>query len=104
MGRSDVATRRQEWVDSSRFQRHGGSGRTRVTADWEDILIVRSIVTAPGASFSAIRCATLTYVSTMTIHRSLRERNLRSYQPLCPLPLTPAHCRARLRWCLVLSG
>ncbi|GFW60125.1 hypothetical protein TNCV_1389381 [Trichonephila clavipes] len=39
----------------------------------------------------------------MTIHRRLRERNLRSYQPLRHLPFTTAHCRARLQWCLVRS-
>ncbi|GFS65978.1 uncharacterized protein TNCV_2510131 [Trichonephila clavipes] len=32
------------------------------------------------------------------------ERNLRSYRPLRNLPLTPAHCRARLQWCLASSG
>ncbi|GFU39718.1 transposable element Tc1 transposase [Trichonephila clavipes] len=39
----------------------------------------------------------------MTIHRPLIERNLRSYQPLRHLPLTPAHYRARLLWCLARS-
>ncbi|GFT67727.1 uncharacterized protein TNCV_271321 [Trichonephila clavipes] len=33
----------------------------------------------------------------MTIHRPQIEQNLRSYQPLRHLPLTPAHCQARLR-------
>ncbi|GFX36314.1 transposable element Tc1 transposase [Trichonephila clavipes] len=40
----------------------------------------------------------------MTIYRRLIERNLRSYQPLRHLPLTPVHCRARLQWCLGLLG
>ncbi|GFW81326.1 HTH_Tnp_Tc3_2 domain-containing protein [Trichonephila clavipes] len=40
----------------------------------------------------------------MTIHRLLIERNLRSYRPLRHLPLTPAHCVARLQWFLVRSG
>ncbi|GFX71889.1 HTH_Tnp_Tc3_2 domain-containing protein [Trichonephila clavipes] len=40
----------------------------------------------------------------MTIHRPLIEQNLRSYQPLRHLPLTPAHCRVRLQWCLARSG
>ncbi|GFS75703.1 transposable element Tc1 transposase [Trichonephila clavipes] len=40
----------------------------------------------------------------MTIHRRLTERNLHSYRPLRHLPLTPVHCRARLQWCLSLSG
>ncbi|GFU05553.1 transposable element Tc1 transposase [Trichonephila clavipes] len=40
----------------------------------------------------------------MTIHRPLIEKNLRSYQPLRYLLLTPRDCRARLRWCLALSG
>ncbi|GFX22481.1 HTH_Tnp_Tc3_2 domain-containing protein [Trichonephila clavipes] len=40
----------------------------------------------------------------MTIHKWLVERNLRSYRQLRHLPLTPAHCRARLQWCLTLSS
>ncbi|GFV64157.1 transposable element Tc1 transposase [Trichonephila clavipes] len=40
----------------------------------------------------------------MTIHRRLMERNLRSYQLLRNLPLTPTHCRHRLQWCLARSG
>ncbi|GFY21860.1 transposable element Tc1 transposase [Trichonephila clavipes] len=41
MGRNDVAIKRccREWVDSSRFRRHDGSGRSRATADRVDILI-----------------------------------------------------------------
>ncbi|GFU13331.1 uncharacterized protein TNCV_3843291 [Trichonephila clavipes] len=38
------------------------------------------------------------------IHRWRIERNLRSYRPLRHLPLTPAHCRIRLQWCLARSG
>ncbi|GFT66386.1 hypothetical protein TNCV_3208311 [Trichonephila clavipes] len=40
----------------------------------------------------------------MTIHRWLIERNLPSHRPLRNLPLTPAHCRARLQWFLIRSG
>ncbi|GFV07632.1 transposable element Tc1 transposase [Trichonephila clavipes] len=40
----------------------------------------------------------------MTIHRQLIERNLHSYRPLRHLPLTSAHCRDRLQWCLARSG
>ncbi|GFY05244.1 hypothetical protein TNCV_2206901 [Trichonephila clavipes] len=40
----------------------------------------------------------------MTIHRPLIEQKLRSYQPLRHLPLMPARCRARLRWCLARSA
>ncbi|GFX31791.1 uncharacterized protein TNCV_171241 [Trichonephila clavipes] len=32
------------------------------------------------------------------------ERNLRLNRPLRHLPLTLAHCRARLQWCLAGSG
>ncbi|GFU47963.1 HTH_Tnp_Tc3_2 domain-containing protein [Trichonephila clavipes] len=92
-GRSDAAIRRcsQEWVGSSRFQFHNSSGRLRATSDREDRLIVRSAVRTPDSSFSTIRRATRTRVSTMIIHRRLIERNLRSYRPLCHLPLTTAH-------------
>ncbi|GFX74781.1 hypothetical protein TNCV_636081 [Trichonephila clavipes] len=47
---------------------------------------------------------TRTRVFTMTIPRRLIEQNLRSYLPLRPLPVTPAHCRARLLWCWALLG
>ncbi|GFU88902.1 HTH_Tnp_Tc3_2 domain-containing protein [Trichonephila clavipes] len=99
MGRSGTAIRRcwQEWVDSGKFQGHDGSGRLRATADREDRLIVRSAVTASNSSFSTSRRTTRTRVSTMTIHRRLIERNLRSYRPLRPLPFTPARYRPRLQ-------
>ncbi|GFW46098.1 HTH_Tnp_Tc3_2 domain-containing protein [Trichonephila clavipes] len=106
MGRSHAAIKRccQEWVDSGKFQRHDLSSRPRSTADQEDRLIVRSTVTALDSSLSTIRRVTRTRVSPMTLHRRLTERNLRSYRPLRQLPLTPAHCRARLQWCLNRSG
>ncbi|GFT48281.1 HTH_Tnp_Tc3_2 domain-containing protein [Trichonephila clavipes] len=86
-------------VDSGRFQRQDGSDRSKATADREDRLIVRSAVTVLDSSLSTIRRAARTRVYTMTIHRRLIERNLRSYRPLRHLPLMPAHCRARLQWC-----
>ncbi|GFT83444.1 HTH_Tnp_Tc3_2 domain-containing protein [Trichonephila clavipes] len=70
----------------------------------DDRFTIRSAVTAPDSSLSTIRRVTRTRVSNMTIHRRLIERNLCSYRPLRHLPLTPAHCRARLQWYLVLSG
>ncbi|GFV73809.1 HTH_Tnp_Tc3_2 domain-containing protein [Trichonephila clavipes] len=105
MGRSEVAIRRccQEWVDSGRFQRRDSSGQPRATADREDRLIVRSAVTAPDSSLSTMRRATRTRESTMTIHRRLIERNLRSYLPLRHLPFKPVQCRASLQWCLARS-
>ncbi|GFV52435.1 hypothetical protein TNCV_2771821 [Trichonephila clavipes] len=39
----------------------------------------------------------------MTINRWPIEQNLRSYRPLRHLPLTPAHCQAKLQWCLARS-
>ncbi|GFT22445.1 HTH_Tnp_Tc3_2 domain-containing protein [Trichonephila clavipes] len=62
MGRSDATIRRgwQEWEDNGRFQRHGGSGRPRATAEREERLIVRSLVTAPDSSLSTIIRATRT--------------------------------------------
>ncbi|GFT48287.1 HTH_Tnp_Tc3_2 domain-containing protein [Trichonephila clavipes] len=73
-------------------------------ADREDRLIVISAVTAPDSLLSTVRRATRTRVFTMTIHRWLIERNLRLYRPLRHVPLTPAHCRARLLWCLARSA
>ncbi|GFU05617.1 HTH_Tnp_Tc3_2 domain-containing protein [Trichonephila clavipes] len=49
---SDAAIRRcrQEWVESGRFQSHDGSCLSRVTADREDRLIVRSTITMSDPS------------------------------------------------------
>ncbi|GFU46690.1 HTH_Tnp_Tc3_2 domain-containing protein [Trichonephila clavipes] len=81
MGRSDAAIRRcwQERVENGRFQRHDGSGQPRATADREDRLTVRSVVTTSYSSLLTIRRTTRARVSTMTIHRREIERNLRSY-------------------------
>ena len=105
MGRSDAAIRRcwQGWVANGRVERQDGSGRPRTTTDREGRRIVRSAVTVPSSSLSTIRRVTQTPVSTMTIDRRLRERGLRSRRPLRHLPLTPAHCRARLQWCMARS-
>ncbi|GFV30729.1 HTH_Tnp_Tc3_2 domain-containing protein [Trichonephila clavipes] len=94
MGRSDSTIRRcwQEWVDNGRFQSHDGRGRPRAKADQEDRLIVGSAVKALDSSLSTIKRTTSTRVFTMNIHRRLRERNLRSYRSLRPLPFTLAHC------------
>ncbi|GFV31149.1 uncharacterized protein TNCV_4314741 [Trichonephila clavipes] len=75
MARTDAAIRRcwQEWLDSSRFQRHYGSGRPNTAADREDGLIVRSAVTAPESSLSTIRratCTTYTYDHSQTSGRA----------------------------------
>ncbi|GFV59867.1 HTH_Tnp_Tc3_2 domain-containing protein [Trichonephila clavipes] len=93
IGRSDVSIRRcwQEWVDNGRFQRHGGSGRPRFTAD-QDRFTIRSAVTALDSLLSTIRRTTRTRVPTMTIHTLLTERSLRSHRTLRHLPFTPAHC------------
>ncbi|GFU35001.1 HTH_Tnp_Tc3_2 domain-containing protein [Trichonephila clavipes] len=106
MGQSGAAIRRcwQEWVNNGRFQRHDGSSRRRATTYREDKLIVRSVVIEPGSSLSTIRHATRTRKFTMNIHRWLIERNLPSYGPLRHLQVMPAHCQARLQWCLALSA
>ncbi|GFX38103.1 transposable element Tcb2 transposase [Trichonephila clavipes] len=106
MSRSDATIRRrwQEWVDRGRFQLHEGSGRPTATEDRQDRLIVRSAVTALDSSLLNIRRTTRTRVSTMDIHRWLIERNLHLYRPFRHLPFTPAHCSARLQWCLNRSG
>ncbi|GFV65892.1 HTH_Tnp_Tc3_2 domain-containing protein [Trichonephila clavipes] len=104
--RRDATVRRcwQEWIYSGRFQHQDGSGRPKATADREVRLTVRSAATALDSSLSIIRRAIHPLVPTMAIHRRLIERNLRSYQPLHNLPLTPAHYRTRLEWCLARSG
>ncbi|GFS94093.1 hypothetical protein TNCV_3785781 [Trichonephila clavipes] len=94
------------WVEAMRPLEEAGkngckmaddSGRPRATVDREDRLIVRSAVTASDSSLSIIRRTTRTRVSTMTIHRWLIERNLRSYRSLHQMPFTPARFRARLQ-------
>ncbi|GFX00029.1 HTH_Tnp_Tc3_2 domain-containing protein [Trichonephila clavipes] len=57
MGRNDTAIRRcwQEWMENSRFKRHDGSGRPRVTADRKDRLFTISAVTEFDSSLSTIR-------------------------------------------------
>ncbi|GFV31060.1 HTH_Tnp_Tc3_2 domain-containing protein, partial [Trichonephila clavipes] len=104
VGESDAAIRRcwQEWVDNGRFQRHDGSSQPRPTA-CDHRLNVQQAVPAPDSSLSTIRRVTRIRVATITIHRQLIERNSSSYQPLRDLPLTPAHCRARLQWCSARS-
>ncbi|GFU60334.1 HTH_Tnp_Tc3_2 domain-containing protein [Trichonephila clavipes] len=106
MSRIDAAIRRcwQEWMDSSRFQRRDGSGQPRVTENRKDRLIVRSAAKDPYASLSTVRRATHTRLSTMTLHRRLIERNLRSYLLLLHLPLMPSNCRARLQGFLARSS
>ncbi|GFV42001.1 HTH_Tnp_Tc3_2 domain-containing protein [Trichonephila clavipes] len=99
MGQGDMAIRRywQEWLVKGGFQRHDGSGRPRATAYQDEILIVRSAVTASDSLLPTIRCTTRTRASTITIRRRLIEQNLRSYRPLRPLPFTPVLCRGRLQ-------
>ncbi|GFW23927.1 HTH_Tnp_Tc3_2 domain-containing protein [Trichonephila clavipes] len=94
----------QQWVDNGRFQRYDGSGQLIATEDQEHRLNVRSAITAFDSSLSTIRRTTRTRVSTMTILTRLIEQNLRSYQPLCYGPITPAHCQARLQWYLARKG
>nr|XP_042894539.1 uncharacterized protein LOC122268610 [Parasteatoda tepidariorum] len=102
LSRSDAAIQRcwQGWLENCRVQRQDGSGRPRATTERKARVIVRAAVTAPSSSLSTIRRSTQTLVSTMTIHRRLRERNLHSRRP----SLMPAHCRARLQWCMTRSG
>ncbi|GFT58894.1 HTH_Tnp_Tc3_2 domain-containing protein [Trichonephila clavipes] len=91
-------------ADLAGLQRQDGSGHPRVTSDRDDRFIALSAVTTPDSSLSTIRRVTRTPISIMAIHRRLIERNLCYYRLLRQLPLTPAHCRARLLWCLARSG
>ncbi|GFY02926.1 hypothetical protein TNCV_3508061 [Trichonephila clavipes] len=61
-------------------------------------------LSVPDLSLSTIRRVTRIRVATMILQRQLIERNLRSYQTLRHLPLTPARYVARLQWCLARSG
>ncbi|GFW02313.1 uncharacterized protein TNCV_1732281 [Trichonephila clavipes] len=87
----------QEWVVNGKFQHPDGNGRLCATADREDRFIVETAVTETESSLSTIRRTTHKRVFTMTIHRRLIERKFRTYRPLHQLPLTPAHCRAKLQ-------
>ncbi|GFU92568.1 HTH_Tnp_Tc3_2 domain-containing protein [Trichonephila clavipes] len=74
------------------------------TVDREDRVIFRLAVTAPESSLSTIRSATHTRMTIITIHAPLIKHHLNLYQPLRHLPLTPAQCQVRLRWCLAQLG
>ncbi|GFW85886.1 HTH_Tnp_Tc3_2 domain-containing protein [Trichonephila clavipes] len=95
---------KQEWVDNGRFTRHDDSGQPRATADRKDRLIVRSNVTEPDSMLAIIGSVTRTSVSTITIHRRLREQNLRTYRQLRHLPPTSAHLRTRLHCYMARSS
>lgn len=92
-----------ERVDNGKFKRYDGSGQPEATIDREEWVIFRA-VTAPDSSLRTIRRANRKRVSTMTILRRSREQNLRSYWPLCYLPLTLALWGAKLLRCLVWPG
>ncbi|GFT14234.1 HTH_Tnp_Tc3_2 domain-containing protein [Trichonephila clavipes] len=106
MDRIDTSIRRcwQEWMNNGRFQLYASSGRTGASTDPDDRLIVRSAVIASDLSLLTIGRATRTQVSTMTVHRRLIHRNLRSYRSLRHMPLMPTYCPATLQWCLARLG
>ena len=85
------------------WQISAGSGRPRATTEREDRAIVRAAVTARDSSLSTIQRVTNTEVTTRTINRRLRERNLYSRRPLRRLPLTSMHRQQRLQWCRARS-
>ncbi|GFW65240.1 hypothetical protein TNCV_395061 [Trichonephila clavipes] len=91
-GRVSVAAQEsvsQERVKIGRFLCHDGSGQHKATSDREDILTVRSAVTAFDSLLSTIKHAKRSPVFTMIIHRRLIEPNLHSY-PTATYPATPA--------------
>ncbi|GFX53260.1 HTH_Tnp_Tc3_2 domain-containing protein [Trichonephila clavipes] len=86
-------------LDESKNLLTSGSKR----CEREDRAIVKAAVTAPDSSLLTIHRTVRTHVPNMTLHRRLRERNLRSRCRLRRLPLMPVYCQVRLQWFEALS-
>ncbi|GFS79863.1 DDE_3 domain-containing protein [Trichonephila clavipes] len=75
---------------------HGGSGPPKATADRDDILTIKSAVTALNSSLSTIRRAIRTPVSTMTIRRRKYGKKIRRRPSECLITLCEAVLASRL--------
>ncbi|UYV80853.1 hypothetical protein LAZ67_19001989 [Cordylochernes scorpioides] len=94
----------KQFIETGTIKRKEGSGRKRKTATSEDRYLV--VTAKPHREMTAIQLsnklssATGTRISRQTVYRRLHEGALYARRPMVCIPLTSAHRRARLNWCL----
>ncbi|UYV80547.1 hypothetical protein LAZ67_19000535 [Cordylochernes scorpioides] len=94
----------KQFVATGTIKRKEGSGRKRKPATSEDRYLVVTAkrhkeMTAIQLS-NELSSATGTRISRQTVYRRLHEGALYARLPMVCIPLTSAHRRARLNWCL----
>ncbi|UYV80733.1 hypothetical protein LAZ67_19001562, partial [Cordylochernes scorpioides] len=94
----------KQFIETGTIKRKEGSGRKRKTATSEDRYLVVTAkrhreMTAIQLS-NELSSATGTRISRRTVYRRLHEGALDARRPMVCIPLTSAHRRARLNWCL----
>ncbi|UYV72831.1 hypothetical protein LAZ67_10000920 [Cordylochernes scorpioides] len=94
----------KQFIETGTIKRKEGSGRKRKTATSEDLYLVVTAkrhreMTAIQLS-NELSSATGTRISRQTVYRRLHEGALYARRPMVCIPLTSAHRRARLNWCL----
>ncbi|UYV84520.1 K02A2.6-like, partial [Cordylochernes scorpioides] len=94
----------KQFIETGTIKIKEGSGRKRKTATSEDRYLVVTAkrhreMTAIQLS-NELSSATGTRISRQTVYRRLHEGALYARRPMVCIPLTSAHRRARLNWCL----
>ncbi|UYV70922.1 hypothetical protein LAZ67_8001110, partial [Cordylochernes scorpioides] len=94
----------KQFIETGTIKGKEGSGRKRKTAISEDRYLVVTAkrhreMTAIQLS-NELSSATGTRISRQTVYRRLHEGALYARRPRVCIPLTSAHRRARLNWCL----
>ncbi|UYV79238.1 hypothetical protein LAZ67_17001702 [Cordylochernes scorpioides] len=94
----------KQFIETGTIKRKEGSGIQRKTATSEDRYLVVTAkrhreMTAIQLS-NELSSATGTRISRQTVYRRLHEGALYARRPMVCIPLTSAHRRARLNWCL----
>ncbi|UYV80358.1 hypothetical protein LAZ67_18002655, partial [Cordylochernes scorpioides] len=98
----------KQFIETGTIKRKEGSGRKIKTATSEDRYLVVTAkrhreMTAIQLS-NELSSATGTRISRQTVDRRLHEGALYARRPMVCIPLTSAHRRARLNWCLELHA
>ncbi|UYV73961.1 hypothetical protein LAZ67_11001607 [Cordylochernes scorpioides] len=94
----------KQFIETGTIKRKEGSGRKIKTATSEDRYLVVTAkrhreMTAIQLS-NELSSATGTRISRQTVYRRLHEGTLYARRPMVCIPLTSAHRRACLNWCL----
>ncbi|UYV74198.1 hypothetical protein LAZ67_11002402 [Cordylochernes scorpioides] len=94
----------KQFIERGTIKRKEGFGRKRKIATSEDRYLVVTAkrhreMTAIQLS-NELSSATGTRISRQTVYRRLHEGALYARRPMVCIPLTSAHRRARLNWCL----